>query len=58
MSLEMLKDECEARGRMETNCKTAKAMMADNMPLNLIMKYTGLTEAQLLKCREETVDYK
>ena len=50
--------EGRKEGRREFSYETAKNMIADNMPINLIMKYTGLTEAQLLQCREETVDYK
>ena len=53
--------EGEARGRREGrrefSYETAKSMIADNMPISLISKYTGLTEAQVLKFQEETADY-
>jgi predicted Rossmann fold nucleotide-binding protein DprA/Smf involved in DNA uptake len=36
--------EWEARGRAETNLEIARKMKADNLPIDQIVKYTGLTK--------------
>lgn len=48
---------CEARpfpdgiGIIKEQKAIAKAMLADNVALNLIAKYTGLPEAQILELK-------
>ncbi|MBQ8711446.1 MAG: hypothetical protein IJ551_01285, partial [Prevotella sp.] len=41
--------EGRAEGRVEANVENARKMKADSMPVELIAKYTGLTEEEI--CR-------
>ena len=43
----------KAEGKNEARCETAKNMLHDNAPVDLISKYTGLTEEQILKLKSE-----
>ena len=45
--------EGKAKGINEARCETAKNMLHDNAPVDLISKYTGLTEEQILKLKSE-----
>ena len=37
----------------KSRCETAKNMLHDNAPVDLISKYTGLTKEQILKLKSE-----
>ena len=37
----------------KARCETARNMLHDNAPVDLISKYTGLTEEQILKLKSE-----
>ena len=39
--------ESEARGREENKRETAKKMKADGMPIDVIRKYTGLSQKEI-----------
>ena len=39
--------EGEAKGRTDSKLEVAKAMKADGVDVNVIVKYTGLTEEQI-----------
>ena len=43
----------KAEGINEARCETAKNMLHDNAPVDLISKYTGLTKEQILKLKSE-----
>ena len=45
--------EGKAKGINEARCETAKNTLHDNAPVDLISKYTGLTEEQILKLKSE-----
>ena len=45
--------EGKAKGINEARCETAKNMLHDNALVDLISKYTGLTEEQILKLKSE-----
>ena len=38
---------CRAEGRLEVNLEFAKAMIADGEPIDKIVKYTGLNDAEV-----------
>ncbi len=41
------KAECLAEGKVEGKEEDAKAMLADNMPVERVSKYTGLTPEEI-----------
>ena len=45
--------EGEEKGENKARCETAKNMLHDNAPVDLISKYTGLTKEQILKLKSE-----
>ena len=47
------KAEGLADGINKARCETAKNMLHDNAPVDLISKYTGLTEEQILRLKSE-----
>ena len=47
------KAEGKTEGINEARCETAKNMLHDNAPVDLISKYTGLTKEQILKLKSE-----
>ena len=45
--------EGEEKGKNKARCETARNMLHDNTPVDLISKYTGLTKEQILKLKSE-----
>ena len=45
--------EGEEKGKNKARCETARNMLHDNAPVDLISKYTGLTKEQILKLKSE-----
>ena len=41
--------EARAEGKAEAKFETARKMLADGMPMDIVMKYTGLSEDNLRK---------
>ena len=54
-------DTAEAKGREEginiANLAIAKRMLSDGMDMELVLKYTGLTEKQIKKYNQTTFSY-
>ena len=48
-----LKDEGKTEGKREEKIKIAKNMLNDNVDINLIKKYTNLTEEEITALKEE-----
>jgi predicted transposase/invertase (TIGR01784 family) len=46
-------EEGERRGEIETKEKTARKMIADGMPIDMIVKYSGLSVAQVEELAKE-----
>ena len=46
-----------AEGREARGFENARAMLADNMDISLIVKYSGLTESQVLSLNESMAEY-
>ena len=48
-----LKDEGKTEGKREEKIEIAKNMLNDNVDINLIKKYTNLTEEEITALKEE-----
>ena len=48
-SLDTAIEKGRAEGKAEANLETARKMLADGMPMDIVMKYTGLSEDELRK---------
>ena len=48
-AIEKGRAEGRAEGKAEANLETARKMLADGMPMDIVMKYTGLSEDELRK---------
>lgn len=48
-----MKDEGKTEGKREEKIKIAKNMLNDNVDINLIKKYTNLTEEEITALKEE-----
>ena len=54
---EIEREEGREEGREESREENARAMLADSMDISLIVKYSGLTESQVLSLKESMAEY-
>ena len=48
-AIEKGREEGKAEGRMQEKYETARKMLSDGMPADIVMKYTGLSEEDIEK---------
>ena len=52
-ALQTAEKKGEKRGELKAKIEIAKKMLEDNMPIEVIIKYSGLEEKELLKLKEK-----
>ena len=54
---EIEREEGREEGHEARGLENARAMLADNMDISLVVKYSGLTESQVLSLKESMAEY-